>query len=74
LIDYGIPKNVIARFSGSLNSKEKKENNINSAKIIISNRQYVFKNEKLLPKIDILIADEVHSCCASSTQKFIESL
>ena len=74
LIDYGIPEQLIARFTGSLSAKEKKNNDINSAKIIISNRQYVFKNEKLLPKIDVLIADEVHTCNASSTQKFIENL
>ena len=30
------------------------------AEIIIANRQYVFKNEKLLPKVDVLICDECH--------------
>lgn len=74
LIDYGYDKSSIARLTGSLKAKEKKENNINTANIIIANRQYLFKNTNLLPNIDVLIADEVHTTTAESTQKFIEKL
>ena len=74
LIDYGIDKRDLAKFSGSLNKKEKLENDISTAKIVITNRQYVFKNKSLLPKFDILIADEAHTCTAESTGEFIESL
>ena len=74
LIDYGFDKQFIAKFTGSMNKKEKKENDLNSAKIVIANRQYVFKNKDLLPKFDVLFADEVHTCSASSTKEFIDSL
>ena len=74
LIDYGIDKRDLAKFSGSLSKKEKLENDISTAKIVITNRQYVFKNKSLLPKFDILIADEAHTCTAESTREFIESL
>ena len=74
LIDYGYDKRDLAKFSGSLNKKERLENDINSAKIVIANRQFVFKNKQVLPKFDILIADEAHTCTATSTREFIESL
>lgn len=74
LIDYGFDISLLSRFTGSLTSKERKINDINNAKIIISNRQYLFKNEKLLPNIDVLIADEAHTTTAESTQKFIDKL
>lgn len=44
LLDYGFKKEDVAKFSGSLNSREKRENDINAAKIVVANRQYVFKN------------------------------
>ena len=74
MIDYGIDKRDLAKFSGSLNRKEKLENDIATSKIVIANRQYVFKNKAMLPKFDILVADEVHTCTAESTRDFIESL
>ena len=64
----------MAKFSGSLSKKEKLENDINAAKIVIANRQYVFKNKALLPKFDVLVVDEVHTAVAESTQEFIMSL
>ena len=73
LIDYGYDKRDIAKFTRSLTKQEKKENDINSAKIVIANRQYVFTNKDSLPKFDVLICDEVHQCCADATQEFIES-
>lgn len=74
LIDYGLDKNILAKFTGAMSKSEKKENDINSAKIVIANRQYVFKNKNLLPHFDMLVADEAHGCIASSTQEFINSL
>lgn len=74
MIDYGFDKRDIARLSGSLSKAEKKENDVDNAKIIVSNRQYIFSNKDKLPKIDALIADECHSCVAKSTAEFIESI
>jgi superfamily II DNA or RNA helicase len=47
---------------------------LENANIIISNRQYVFKNQDKLPSFDILIADEVHTTTADSTKRFIDAL
>ena len=73
LIDYGFNKNELAKFTGGMNKKEKAQHDIHSAKIVIANRQYVFKNAKELPKFDCLICDEVHQADASSSQDFIEN-
>ena len=74
LIDYGYNQNDLARFTGSLNAKERKINDLEKAHIIISNRQYIFKNQDKLPSFDILIADEVHTTTADSTKRFIDAL
>ena len=74
LIDYGLDKRDLAKFTGSLNKSEKKENDISIAKIVIANRQYVFKNRESLPKFGILVVDEVHTAVADSTKEFIDSL
>ena len=73
LLDYGFKKEDIAKFSGSLSKKEKQENDVLKAKIVVANRQYVFKNRDALPHFDVLFADEVHTCVASSTQQLIQS-
>ena len=55
LIDYGYSQYELTRFTAGL----KKHEAFNpDAKIIIANRQYIFKNINKLPKVDILIADE----------------
>lgn len=74
LIDYGFDSKDLAKFSGSLNKKEKRENDISTAKIVIANRQYVFKNKSILPYFDVLVVDEVHTATADSTKEFILSL
>lgn len=74
LIDYGYDKRDLAKFTGSLNKKEKDENDIYAAKIVIANRQYVFKNREKLPEFDVLIADEAHTAIAESTKEFIGSI
>lgn len=70
-IDYGYDPHNITRFTAGL----KKHEAFNpDAKIIVANRQYVFKNEKLLPKTDVLICDEAHQCLSDATVAFIERL
>jgi len=71
LIDYGYSVHELTRFTAGLKGRDQFNND---AKIIIANRQYVFKNAKLLPKVDVLICDEAHTCCAESTKEFIERL
>lgn len=71
LMDYGYSKYELTKFTAGLKSYEKFNPD---AKIIIANRQYVFKNTDKIPKIDVLICDEVHQCCAEATKDFIERL
>lgn len=71
LIDYGYRKENLAKFCGALKAKERKQQDLANAKIIIANRQYVFKNKNLLPNIDVMVCDEVHSCTADSTLEYI---
>ena len=73
LLDYGYKKEEITKLASGLKKNEKYDA---SAKIIISNRQYLFTNADKLPKIDILIADEAHSVAVpnSQTYKFVENL
>lgn len=73
LLDYGYPQSQLARFTGSLTSKQKKQQDLANAKIVIANRQYVYKNWKDLPKLDMLICDEVHSANAKVSKEFIDS-
>ena len=71
LLDYGFSKYELTKFTAGL----KGANAFNpDAKITIANRQFVFKNKTKLPKVDVLICDEVHQCCASSTAEFIQDL
>ena len=74
LIDYGYDVRDIAKFTRSLTKEEKKINDVSNAKIVIANRQYIFKNKDKLPKFDVLFADEAHTCTAESTKELIESL
>lgn len=45
-----------------------------SRNLIIANRQYVFTNMKLLPPIDVLVCDEVHTATAEKTQNCIRAI
>jgi hypothetical protein len=49
---------MLLKFTGSNSKKALKD--IDNAKIIISNRQFLFKNRDKLPKVDVLICDEAH--------------
>ena len=73
LLDYGFDVKNITKLASGLKKSEKFNPN---AKIIISNRQYLFTNAEKLPKIDMLIADEAHSVSSpdSQTYKFVENL
>lgn len=70
-IDYGFDNHVVTKFTAGLKGVEAFNPD---AKIIVANRQYVFKNEARLPKIDALICDEVHSVLAASSMEFVERL
>ena len=74
LVDYGYDPRDIAKFTGIMSKKEKNCNDLEHAKIVIANRQYVFKNKNVLPHFDVLFADEVHTASAESTRDFIDSL
>ena len=71
LISYGYEKTRITRLTSGLKRSEAYNP---EAQVIISNRQYLFTNKESLPKIDALIADEVHQTVAKSTRKFVEEL
>lgn len=71
LLDYGFSGHDVTMFTAGL----KKHEAFNpAAKVIVANRQYVFKNKAKLPEASILICDEVHQCCSESTKAFIEKL
>ena len=72
LIDYGFDKRDIAKFTGGMSKKEIAENNVTNAKVVVANRQYLFKNNAKLPIFDVLICDEVHQATAEATRDFIE--
>lgn len=72
LLDYGYDPSTVTRLTAGLKKREAYNSN---AKIIISNRQYLFNNSAKLPKIDVLIADEVHQVSPGSTTfSFVENL
>ncbi len=72
LVDYGLERRDLAMFTGGMTKKEIAENDISAAKIIIANRQYLFKNAAQLPVVDVLVCDEVHQCVAQASKDFIE--
>ena len=71
LLDYGFKEEDLGKLTGGMKKKEENSN----AKIIIGNRQFLFNNKSKLPKIDVLICDEVHSISSNSqSHDFIEKL
>lgn len=64
MIEYGFEKSWLCRLAGGCKFTD---NDINNAKVIISNRQFLFNNKKRLPKIDVLICDEVHQIKSNSS-------
>lgn len=72
MISYGFPKKSLTRLSSGLKGSERYNPD---ARIIISNRQYLFKNKDVLPKIDFLINDEVHQGKPNSaTIRFVDGM
>ena len=71
LIDYGFDPCKITQFTAGLKGKEAFNP---AAQVIVANRQYLFKNKAKLPKIDVLICDEVHQCLSEASAEFIETL
>lgn len=74
MLEYGFRKEQLARFEGGMSKREQRENDVSTASVIIANRQYLFKNEKKLPPVDVLIADECHTCLADSSQALISRI
>ena len=71
LVSYGYDPAKVTRLTSGLKKSERFNPD---AMVIVANRQYLFKNKGLLPKVDALIADEVHQTVADSTRKFVEDL
>lgn len=72
LINYGFnPKDVtqlVTKTKGGVKFDP-------SAKVIISNRQYLFKNKDKIPQVDVLINDEVHqSKSKSATIEIVDGM
>jgi superfamily II DNA or RNA helicase len=74
MLEYGFQKGQLAKFEGGMSRRQQKENDVSTAKVIIANRQYMFKNEKRLPPVDVLVCDEIHTCLAESTTAMIQRL
>lgn len=74
MLGYGFRRERLAKFEGGMSKREQKENDVSKAKVIIANRQYLFKNEKKLPPVDVLVCDEVHSCLSESTMALISRI
>ena len=71
LVDYGFDRRDLAKFEGGMSKREKTENDVSKARVVIANRQYVFKNAKALPEFDCLICDEVHQMLAKASQDLV---
>ena len=71
LVDYGFDQKKLTKFTAGLKKSEKYNAD---ASVIIANRQYVFTNMDLLPKIDVLFVDECHTTLAEKTASCIENL
>lgn len=75
LLEYGFTKNDVCKFTSNSGLKKKKTFEDNSCqtgfkKIIITNRDYLNSHKAFIPKIGVLICDEVHTL--SPTSKALE--
>ena len=71
LVDYGFREETLTRFTAGLKKNERYNAD---ASVIIANRQYVFTNMDLLPKIDVMFVDECHTTLAEKTASCIENI
>ena len=56
--EYGIQRQLIARLRGGMSKKEKRENDVSKAQIVIASRQSLQDHLKEIPPPDVLICDE----------------
>lgn len=70
-LDYGFDGKIMSKLTAGLKKSERYNP---EAKVIIANRQFVFTNKNLLPKIDCLFCDEIHTILAKNTQKLIAEI
>ena len=57
-----------------MTKREKRENDVSKARIVIANRQSLQDRLKEIPPPDVLICDEVHTCLAKSTSEMIQGV
>lgn len=72
--EYGIQRQLIARLRGGMSKKEKRENDVSKAQIVIASRQSLQDHLKEIPPPDVLICDEAHTCLAKSTSEMIQNI
>lgn len=72
MLEYGFEKSWLCRLAGGCKFTD---SDLKNCKVIISNRQYLFSNKDKLPKIDVLICDEVHQIKSNSSSfELIQSI
>lgn len=71
---YGFERQSIAKLRGGMSKKEKRENDVSKAQIVIANRQSLQDHIKEIPPPDVLICDEAHTCLAKSTSEMIQGI
>lgn len=70
-LDYGFKPSEVTMLTAGLKKNEKYNPNI---KIIVANRQFLFTNFDMLPKIELLFCDELHTCNADKTVNLIKNV
>lgn len=56
--EYGIDGRLIAKLRGGMSKREKRENDVSKAQIVVASRQSLQEHMKEIPSPDILICDE----------------
>ena len=80
LLEYGFTKDMICKFSSSTGKKKDGTFEDNSCKngfkqVIITNRDFLSGHKEMLPKVDVLICDEVHTLApGSKSLEYINSI
>lgn len=72
--EYGIDGRLIAKLRGGMSKREKRENDVLKAQIVVASRQSLQEHMKEIPPPDILICDEAHTCLAKSTSEMIQNV
>ena len=80
LLEYGFTKQQICKFTSSTGKKKNGTFEDNSCakgfkQVIITNRDFLSQHKEMLPKVDVLICDEVHTLAPESKSlAFINSI